>query len=114
MDYGGFAPITVSYEAENQGAQHWESELQSFLEPLTRKAEGISVKTNVVERLNVREAILEEVVEKHIDLVVLGTRGKSNLRTLLIGTTAERIVQHVPSSILAVKPDEVVEAAIQS
>ena len=64
--------------------------------------------------MNIREAILDYVIEHKSDLVVLGTRGKSNLRTLLIGTTAERLVQHLPCSILAVKPDEVVDAAVAS
>ena len=38
--------------------------------------------------------------------VVLGTRGKTGLRELLIGTTAEKIVANAPCSILAVKPEE--------
>ena len=44
-------------------------------------------------------------IDAKTDLVVLGTRGKHGLRTLLIGTTAEKIVQHAPCSILAVKPE---------
>jgi nucleotide-binding universal stress UspA family protein len=62
----------------------------------------------VKERVNIREAILDHVNEVHADLVVLGTRGKSGLRELLIGTTAEKIIQHAPCSILAVKPDEII------
>lgn len=38
------------------------------------------------------------------DLVVIGTRGRGNIRDMLMGSTAERIVREAPCSILAVKP----------
>ena len=114
IDYGGFAPISVDAAVDAEGIERWRSELKTFLEPLTRKVEGIKVNETVVERVNVREAILDQILETKADLVVIGTRGKSNLRTLLIGTTAERIVQHVPCSILAVKPDEIVDSTLAS
>jgi nucleotide-binding universal stress UspA family protein len=112
IDYGGFAPISVDAAVDAEGVKRWEHSLTDFLEPLTRKAEGTKITPVVVERINIREAILDYVIEHKSDLVVLGTRGKSNLRSLLIGTTAERLVQHLPCSILAVKPDEIVDAAL--
>lgn len=113
IDYGGFSPV-VPNAVDADGVERWKGELHGFLEPLTRKVEGIPFTETVVERVNVREAILDRILETKADLVVLGTRGKSNLRTLLIGTTAERIVQHVPCSILAVKPDEIVDSTLAS
>ena len=65
------------------------------------------VTLRVMERVNIREAIVDHVNERKADLVVLGTRGKTGLRELLIGTTAEKVVSNAPCSILAVKPDEV-------
>ncbi|MBM4361664.1 MAG: universal stress protein, partial [Deltaproteobacteria bacterium] len=38
------------------------------------------------------------------DLVVLGTRGRTNLRDLFLGSTAERVVRECPCSVLAVPP----------
>jgi nucleotide-binding universal stress UspA family protein len=38
------------------------------------------------------------------DLVVLGTRGRANLRDALLGSTAERVLRDAESSILAVRP----------
>jgi len=44
--------------------------------------------------------------EKHeADLVVTGTRGLSGVRHLLLGSTAERLVQHAPLPVLAIHPD---------
>ena len=44
---------------------------------------------------------------KQVDgaLVVLGTRGRTNLRDVLLGSTAERVVRDAPCSILAVRPE---------
>jgi len=43
--------------------------------------------------------------ERGADLVALGTRGHTNLRDLLLGSTAERVVRDVGCSTLAVKPE---------
>ncbi|MCB1278080.1 universal stress protein [Prosthecobacter sp.] len=103
LDYGGFAPsLPATYDPE--AVANWRRDLDAFLAPLTREA-GVEVAAHVKERVNIREAILDHVNEVHASLVVLGTRGKTGLREFLIGTTAEKIVQHAPCSILAVKPD---------
>jgi universal stress protein E len=38
------------------------------------------------------------------DLIVLGTRGQSNVRDILLGSTAERVLKNTTCSVLAVKP----------
>jgi universal stress protein E len=43
--------------------------------------------------------------KENADLVVLGTRGRTGVRSLLMGTTAEKIVNHSPCSVLAIKPE---------
>lgn len=110
LDYGGFAPsmpATIDPDAVNT----WQKDLEAFLAPLARETAGVSVTSHIMERVNIREAILDHVAEVQADLVVLGTRGKTGLREMLIGTTAEKIVQNAPCSILAVKPDGFVAAA---
>lgn len=104
VDYGGIvAPLPVP--GDNVTLEQWKSELNAFVKPLVDAHPSVPVATNVLERINIREAILDHVNETHADLVVLGTRGKNGLREMLIGTTAEKIVSHAPCSILAVKPD---------
>jgi universal stress protein E len=68
---------------------------------------SVPVKSKVIERLNIREAVLDHVTESNADLVVLGTRGKNGLRELLMGTTAERIVAYAPCSVFAIKPEPI-------
>jgi universal stress protein E len=110
LDYGGFAP-SMPATIDPEAVDNWRKDLDAFLAPLTRDASDVKVTALIKERVNIREAILEHVNDVHATLVVLGTRGKSGLREMLIGTTAEKIVQYAPCSILAVKPDGFVAAA---
>ena len=51
------------------------------------------------------DGIVDFLNERAADLVVLGTRGRSGLRALLLGTTAERLVHEAPCSVLVVKDE---------
>jgi universal stress protein E len=51
-----------------------------------------------------RSGIVEYSQRVNADLIVLGTRGRSNIRDLLIGSTAEKALRESSCSILAVKP----------
>ena len=111
LDYGGLATPMPPLVTDESVKKNWQAELDTFLEPLTRKAEGVVVRHLVEEGPSVRDALMDHIEKVGADLVVLGTRGKSGLRELLIGTTAEKIVQYAPCSILAVKPDDFVASA---
>ncbi len=41
-----------------------------------------------------------------IDLIVVPTRGNTGLKHLVLGSTAERVVQHAPCPVLIVRPTE--------
>ncbi|MCG6916176.1 MAG: universal stress protein [Deltaproteobacteria bacterium] len=50
--------------------------------------------------------VIPELAErKRADLIVMGTLSRSGVRGFLIGNTAEKILQKVDCSVLAVKPD---------
>jgi nucleotide-binding universal stress UspA family protein len=49
--------------------------------------------------------IIEYVREQEIDLVVIGTHGRSGLMHILMGSVAERIVRKSPCPVLTVKPE---------
>lgn len=106
LDYGGFITPLPPVVSDDQTKKNWAQELNAFVQPIAAESPGVTVTNVVAEQLNIREAILDHVRDNKIDLVVLGTRGKSGLRHMLIGTTAEKIIQHAPCSILAVKLDE--------
>ena len=51
-------------------------------------------------------AIEEEAERRDVDLIVMGTRGLSGLKHLLLGSIAERVVQKAHCAVLTVKPPE--------
>jgi hypothetical protein len=54
--------------------------------------------------------ITEFILAEGIDLVVMGTMGRTGIAWRLVGNTAERVLQRSPCSVLAVKPDELCRA----
>lgn len=49
---------------------------------------------------------LEKTIqEKAVDLVVVGTHGRKEIRKLVLGSVAERIFRHAPCPVLTVGPD---------
>ncbi len=65
---------------------------------------GASVETALVETATIHPSseILEEAKRWSADLIVLGTRGRSGLTRLLMGSVAEEIVRHAPVPTLLV------------
>lgn len=49
--------------------------------------------------------IIDYAKEHEIDLIVIGTHGRSGLMHILMGSVAERIVRHSPCPVLTVKPE---------
>ena len=67
------------------------------------RAKGIVVQTSV--REGYPASVIEEAAtELGADMIVIGTRGLSGLRHLLLGSIAERVVQRAPCPVLTVKP----------
>jgi universal stress protein A len=94
-------------EATYLPAEFWTSvrgEAQTTLEGLagTLRAQGIEVEVAVAEGYPAT-VIEEEARRRSADLVVIGTRGLSGLKHLLLGSVAERVVQHAPCPVLTVK-----------
>ena len=68
-------------------------------------AEGLSVKDTVTP-LFPSEAIANAAKETGADLVVMGTRGLSGLKHILLGSVAERTIRIAPCPVLTVKAGE--------
>jgi nucleotide-binding universal stress UspA family protein len=58
----------------------------------------------VIGQGNISEAISKLIKEKEIDLVVVGTRGRTGLEKALLGSVAEQILRQAPCPVLTVGP----------
>ncbi len=66
----------------------------AYLKPVNR----------LIENSSHGKGLIEYARSVGSDLVVIGTRGRSNIRDMIMGSTAERVVRDAPCSVLAVKP----------
>jgi nucleotide-binding universal stress UspA family protein len=56
----------------------------------------------LVERGDAAEVVTELAASRDVDIIVMGTRGHSKLRQILLGSTAERVVEHAPCPVMTV------------
>jgi nucleotide-binding universal stress UspA family protein len=73
--------------------------------PLREQASGKSVpiETLVVWGGNPPSEICVFAARQGVDLIVMGTHGRTGLAHMLIGSVAERVVRHAPCSVLTVR-----------
>jgi universal stress protein A len=50
--------------------------------------------------------IIDYIKEEGIDLVVMGTHGRSGIEHILIGSVAEKVVRKAPCPVLTVRPKD--------
>lgn len=50
-------------------------------------------------------SILDYAENQNVDLIVVGTRGNSGIKRLLLGSVASRVVTHASSNVFIVKSD---------
>ncbi|MBA4032921.1 MAG: universal stress protein [Planctomyces sp.] len=76
-------------------------------------AEGLKVVRAVRSGVAFLE-VLQYAEDQAIDLIVLGTHGRTGLAHVLLGSTAERITRKSPCPVLTVRPQALKAAAAQS
>jgi nucleotide-binding universal stress UspA family protein len=50
--------------------------------------------------------IVDYAKETHVDIIVVGTHGRSGISHLLMGSVAEHVVRNAPCPVLVVRPNE--------
>lgn len=103
VEYTAYGPIptSVSY-LEDTGL-----EAQEHLDRLAAelRGEGLTVET-VAREGYPPEVIVSEAERIGADLIAMGTHGRSGLAHLLLGSTAERVVQKAPCPVMTVRRQE--------
>jgi universal stress protein E len=79
-----------------------ESEWQDFLSGLPLKKVDWEKYTEEGEAAT---AILRQAEQKRIDLIVMGTHGRTGLEYMLLGSVAEKVVRRASCPILTIRPE---------
>lgn len=88
----------------NQYMEALEGRMSAFLDRFKADLSECETDHHLIESGYTATGITEFAESSNADLVVLATRGRTTLKELLMGTTAEKIVRESLCSILAVKP----------
>jgi len=85
-------------EIEAALAHEW----QAFLERLPLS--GVQWQQHSTEG-QALEAIRDAAEQHHVDLIVMGTHGRTGLSQMLLGSVAEGVIRQAPCSVLTVRPE---------
>ena len=63
----------------------------------------IQIKTEIISSINTVEGIVDYAQEKNLELIVIGTRGRSGFKKMLLGSVASKVVTYSHCPVLVVK-----------
>ena len=87
------------FEEEKRAAQEWLDRIR-----LEGHAEGIDLSMEIVEGSTSVEATIVDYAEREgIDLIVIGTRGRTGFKRLLLGSVALGVVTYSHCPVMVVK-----------
>jgi len=102
LHYRSPTPLTAP-GAQAQFRLTLAQELRDFSAAALRDAGTVGVEFELVDATTHRSGLVAHVEKVGADLVVLGTRGRSNLRDILLGSTAEKVLAESHCSVFAVR-----------
>ncbi len=84
------------------------AEVRDYLDNAQKKIEAANISCETIVHMGGKphEFIVDEAKQKEIDLIVLGTHGRSGLKRVLLGSVAQNVIGHSPCPVLVV-PDAV-------
>ncbi len=99
-------PATMPVSTPDFHKQYQETllrRLKTFASQLGHSLDYVKPSYAAVEYPGHRTGLVDYAKSNGIDLLVLGTRGKTNIRDVLLGSTAEKVLREAPCSVLAVR-----------
>jgi nucleotide-binding universal stress UspA family protein len=100
IEYTAYGPIPTSVNYLEDTGLEAERRLFEAAQPLQR--EGLTVET-VAREGDPAHVIADEAEKRGADLIAMGTRGLTGLRHLLLGSTAEKVVEHAPCPVMTIR-----------
>ncbi|NUB92090.1 universal stress protein [Haloterrigena sp. SYSU A558-1] len=105
IDVGTEMSAGASGSIAPQLTETLEDEAESALDEATSRAERAGVSHERVTREgDPHEVIAEYTAESGIDIVVMGASGQSGVKERLLGSTTDRVVRSVDTSVLIARP----------
>jgi nucleotide-binding universal stress UspA family protein len=96
--YGNVRLFEGFKRARREAALKW-------LEPIEEdaKRKGIRLKTEVLDGDSEVKVIIDYAKKNSVDLIVIGSRGLSRFKRLLLGSVANAVVNHAPCPVMVIR-----------
>ena len=69
----------------------------------SNKENSLRIRTEIIASVRIADAIISYAKDKHIDLIIIGIRGTSKLKSMLVGSIAYDVVRYAHCPVLSVK-----------
>ncbi|MGD0281163.1 MAG: universal stress protein [Dissulfurispiraceae bacterium] len=77
---------------------------RSYVEEVRQRAEAAGIKVDAyVKEGEVYEMIVGVALENKIDMMIMGSHGRTGLKRLLMGSVAEKVIGHAPCPVLVAR-----------
>ena len=82
-----------------------EKETRQYLDTVKKNAfsEGIDCEIIVHEGEEPYQYIVDEAAKKRVEIIIMGRRGRTGLKSLMMGSVTERVIGHAGCAVLVVK-----------
>ena len=97
----GSALFGVSVVQENEDLKLAEEIVHQMRVAANR--EGVPLQGLVPQGQQADDAIVQAALKNEVDLIILGSHGRTGLARLLMGSVTERVIGHAPQPVLVVK-----------
>ena len=101
--YGVYVDMAVIEDVEQAARTTANTYIQQTVARL--EALGLKAKAVLMEELSVADSILEYAEQNRIDLIAMSTHGRTGIGRWLLGSVADRVVNHSKTPMLLVRPD---------
>ena len=99
----------LPFHLENEESIHehdtqYRAMIENRLKEFVGDVSGLRAGFKVIECEGVSHGISEFAQQTSADLIVLGNKGQSTFKAMLLGSTVERLLRELPCSVLVVRP----------
>jgi nucleotide-binding universal stress UspA family protein len=102
----GVSPVAIPTPLPAEVSDSEKMAAKKIVDDVANMAEnaGVDVETKIVEHHpSVPDAIIQFASEAGVDLIVMGTKGKTGIKRFLLGSVTESVVHHAHCPVLVVR-----------
>ena len=104
LPYGGYASAGVAinqyFDDMKKQAQEWYGKVNDMAEKAGVK---VSAADTIFDVVSVANAIISYAETNHVDLIIMGTKGRTGIKKFVLGSVASSVLSHAPCPVLVVR-----------